>query len=138
MKYKTKDLVISAIKYDGTNGEAVTQMFPTFSISGNALHSHEGVNVSPDTVICKMDEGVIKLFKSSIFNMIFEECEDPTYHLGDDALKGVVKIRRKTWMDGDYIEYKGFCWVYCSGAEPISVYNFTQEDLVADDWMIVE
>lgn len=136
MTYKTKEIMVKAVRYDGTNADVVCQIFPSFTVSGNTLHSNEGMTVSPDTVVCLLDGGKIKLFKSALFDMLFEAVEDPTYHLGDDELKGAVKLKRKNWSNS-YIVYKDVCWLLYEDDAPVCVYNFSGEDISADDWMIV-
>lgn len=136
MRYKTREFEVNAVKYDGANADSVIQMFPECHVSGQNLMNDKGNIIPPNTVVCEMGDEGMRTFRENIFNTIFEKLEDPTYHLGDCELAGAAKLRRKSWPETSYIKNEGVCWVYYSDEVAESVYNFSSNDLSADDWIV--
>lgn len=135
MYYKTKEITVDAVKYDGTNYEAITAKWPSITFSNGSLHDENGCTITNDTYICKFSTGEFKMFKTSTFEMLFGITETPKYRLGDPELEGKV-IRRTCMCETAKISWTGYCWLMEDDGEK-TIYNPTLEDITVKDWIIV-
>ena len=103
MAYEIKNVVIEAMTVTQENASEVAAKFG-LPIKNGQLYDTNGTMVNPGRIVVRFENGIIKIFSDTIFNMLFSE---KTYKLSDipDLTKD---IKRKAW-DGIYLKNMGYC-----------------------------
>lgn len=132
MAYEIKNVVIEAMTVTQENMAEVAAKF-SLPIKNGQLYDSNGTMVNPGRIVVRFENGIIKIFSDTIFNMLFSE---KTYKLSDipDLSKD---IKRKNWGE-IYLKNMGYCFVQCDAEGIVQPYQFTAEDFQATDWIVKE
>ena len=134
--YESNSNGIEAVQFTEQNKADVAKRFGFTMTEEGRVKNSTGVLINMGMWACRFGDGTVKVFTDEMFQLLFHKVEPPTYKLSDIPELG-VPIKRKGWTD-QYLKNEGYCFAMCDSAGPITPYTFTEEDFLADDWMLVE